>query len=374
MNKIKLNVKQAIETLNMSKSTLYNWMNEGRLKFQDSPRGRILTLTQQEIDEVRELNQSYPSNEQSDTVQEGLYCVQGGPAKDTPEVLDSIGPSDTDLILELTNRISEMSQKAGQANLLTDNLLEAKRDFKFWQDKYFEADSECKTLQEGIRQLKTELHSITLHADGQAKEIEAQTQQYREISEELQEKTEVVTLQREKIIRLEGEIAGKQTEISHLHTRLHEVGQLRDEYHAKLSEMAEIVSNQGDKLQWLEGEVKNKDNEIASLGGTNEGLKGEIGRLQCVVIENDTLITQQSGTIVELESALNESQKVLEEKKLQFYQLQEQNSGLIERLASQDSAIESAQEENQTLRNKISQLQGELQTERKRPFWSRNVL
>lgn len=152
MDKIKLTVKQAITELNMSKSTLYNWMNDGKLDFQDSPRGRIITTTQAQINEIKELQNLTSSHMQESQILEASYEVHESPLKNTSTILESSGQSNTDIVLELTSKIAQISEKAGQVPLLVDNLAQNKMDSKYWQDKYFEIDSQYKKILEDLRE------------------------------------------------------------------------------------------------------------------------------------------------------------------------------------------------------------------------------
>ena len=67
------------------------------------------------------------------------------------------------LIEELSNtrqQLVEFAQQAGQAKLLTDNLISKEKDTKYWQDKYFEIQAQLSRLNYEIEALNKQIQAL----------------------------------------------------------------------------------------------------------------------------------------------------------------------------------------------------------------------
>ena len=56
MSEIKLSVQDAVEQLLMSQSTIYSWIEKGFLQAEDTPAGRVIVISENELEQIRERN------------------------------------------------------------------------------------------------------------------------------------------------------------------------------------------------------------------------------------------------------------------------------------------------------------------------------
>ena len=84
-----ITIEEAQSLFNKSRATIYNWMNSGRLKFDGEGDSRIILLTPDEIEKLKELE----AKRKIDI----LYCSYG---VDLPENKKKLIDTEDDLILE----------------------------------------------------------------------------------------------------------------------------------------------------------------------------------------------------------------------------------------------------------------------------------
>lgn len=56
MNQLKLSVQEAQELLLLSQSSVYSWIDKGKLQSQDTPGGKIIIISRNEAEEIRNFN------------------------------------------------------------------------------------------------------------------------------------------------------------------------------------------------------------------------------------------------------------------------------------------------------------------------------
>ena len=56
MNELKLSIQEAQELLLLSQSSVYSWIDKGKLQSQDTPGGKVIVISRKEADEIRNFN------------------------------------------------------------------------------------------------------------------------------------------------------------------------------------------------------------------------------------------------------------------------------------------------------------------------------
>lgn len=164
----KLTVKQAIETLGLGRTTIYSWIKEGKLRAETTARGKLILLTGEEEQKIRELTQLYSGeyiSEQYDEFgndSEEFEPVHKSTVVYTDSIQDSsansssIQPQENSVMLEmlrtfnnLNEKLLSYSEQAGQVKLLTDSENKTK-------EEYFKIIQENATLKVRLELLEQE--------------------------------------------------------------------------------------------------------------------------------------------------------------------------------------------------------------------------
>jgi len=176
MEERKLTVQEAVDELLMSQSSIYSWIEKGKLKSEDHQTGKVIVISSKEIEEIKNFNlrsrrnkvskQNYTKNE---NFQE-IPVIDAEYSRNYEENVTNYENSSFDGLMnvseEFAKYVSELSAKAGKYELLADLQREKEADKEFWKNQYFEMKSAYDNLQETLK--NKELENLALQ-----KQIEA---------------------------------------------------------------------------------------------------------------------------------------------------------------------------------------------------------
>lgn len=168
-----LTIQEAAEALLMSQSSVYAWIEKGRLEVEDLPSGKIIVISKEEAEKIKTINAKSKRNKASRQNQ----CIGAEFVKSSrndqnfPEFSSDFQPnmetrapegipdfsSKLQDSLELAKLISELSTKAGKYELLSDLQREQRENAEFWKNEYFRLQSENNELSAQNLLLKKEL-------------------------------------------------------------------------------------------------------------------------------------------------------------------------------------------------------------------------
>jgi hypothetical protein len=159
MEELRLTVNEAAETLILSPSSVYNWIERGKLDIDDSTGEKIIVISPKKAEEIRERNLKSKRVKNSNKFQEITEDFQENTVNNVvnsnndKDILQEIIKSDQ---LELIKYVAELSSKAGKYELLEDKQRESNQVISDWQGKYFESQYDYKKLQENYSNLQQE--------------------------------------------------------------------------------------------------------------------------------------------------------------------------------------------------------------------------
>ena len=170
MEERKLTVQEAVDELLMSQSSIYSWIDKGKLKIEDHPTGKLIVISNKEIEEIRTLNLKSKRNkvakqnpQKSDQFQE-IPVIDAEYSRNYEENVTNFGSPFLDGNMNVSEGfakyISELSAKAGKYELLADLQKEKEADKEFWKNKYFELNATYEKLQEALK--NKELENVAL--------------------------------------------------------------------------------------------------------------------------------------------------------------------------------------------------------------------
>ncbi len=146
MENLKLTVQEAQETLLMSQSSVYAWIDKGKLQAIEGPNGKLIVISNKEAMQIRDLNlksrrnrtskQTSAESEQFQeipTINAELYADQNPKNPDTQS---------DNITLKLISELKELAIDAGKYKQLEIIRKEEKEHARFWQEKYFEISAE----------------------------------------------------------------------------------------------------------------------------------------------------------------------------------------------------------------------------------------
>ena len=169
-----LTVQEAAEALLMSQSSVYSWLDRGKLESEDLPAGKIIVISKNEVEKIRKLNaksrrnkvskQSTPEpvkiNEKSiidAEITTNSEKLQPKPKTQAEQVITENSSKLQDSI-ELAKLISELSSKAGKYELLSDLQKENRENAEYWKNEFFRLQNENNEIRVENALLKKELH------------------------------------------------------------------------------------------------------------------------------------------------------------------------------------------------------------------------
>lgn len=160
MEELKLTVQEAVEALLMSQSSVYSWIDRGKLNTEETPTGKVIVISKNELEKIREYNLKSRRNKVakqnlqfSDNFQEN-HIIDAEFSSNYEENVTNSGNENT---YELAKLISELSAKAGKYELLADLQKEQKEDAKYWRDEYFRLQNDYRNLQKEIEMKDLEI-------------------------------------------------------------------------------------------------------------------------------------------------------------------------------------------------------------------------
>lgn len=170
MDERKLTVQEAVDALLMSQSSIYAWIEKGKLKSEEHPTGKLIVISSKEIEEIRTFNLKSRRNKVSKQIHPNNVDFQEIPIIDAEfsrnyeENVTNYTNAMPDMGMNVSEDfamyISELSAKAGKYELLADLQKEKEADKEFWKNQYFELKSNYEKLQEELK--NKELENLAL--------------------------------------------------------------------------------------------------------------------------------------------------------------------------------------------------------------------
>jgi len=142
MEDLKLTIQEAQEMLLMSQSSVYAWIDKGKLQTIDGPGGKVIVISPKEAEQIRELNLKSKRNKTSKSYINTTASFQETPIINA-EILNNEAhhtthlPNDT-VTLHLITELKELAVETGKYKQLEIIRNEEKESRKYWEDKYFE--------------------------------------------------------------------------------------------------------------------------------------------------------------------------------------------------------------------------------------------
>ena len=159
MDDLRLTVEDAEKVLKKKRATLYRWMQQNKLRYTETPKGRIVLIDQMELDALIKAEQDYdavksirlPDNineSQQDKVEyyENLSDRQRGSHSSNNETIDKL----VEEIIKMKDELVLKSELAGQTRLLT-------QDNEFYKNEYFKLKYANEILQKRNMELEEQL-------------------------------------------------------------------------------------------------------------------------------------------------------------------------------------------------------------------------
>lgn len=180
---LKLTVQEAVETLLMSQSSVYSWIERGKLKTEELPSGKVIVISKKEVENIKECNLKSRRNRVSKQNTQNSDNLQENPVIDVEfstnyeEKLNNFEQEQTGVYsegsvaggtlfsgnsgsaLEIAKMISELSSKAGKYELLADLQKENKENAEFWKNEFFRLQAENNELKAENLVLKRDLQN-----------------------------------------------------------------------------------------------------------------------------------------------------------------------------------------------------------------------
>ena len=178
---LKLTVQEAVDTLLMSQSSVYSWIERGKLKTEELPSGKVIVISKNEVENIRECNLKSRRNKVSKQNLANSDNLQENPVIDVEfssnceeklsetETENSAAASEGSFTFadsvsggfgssfELAKMISELSAKAGKYELLADLQKQNQDNADFWKNEFFRLQAENNELRAENIVLKRDL-------------------------------------------------------------------------------------------------------------------------------------------------------------------------------------------------------------------------
>ena len=167
MDELKLTIPEAQELLLLSQSSVYSWIDKGKLQSAETPGGKVIVISRKEAEEIRNFNMKSRRNKVARQVLQ--KNIKDEFEAESPvinaEILENDGSESTqkasqDVTLQLISRIEELAVEAGRFKQLEILRNEEKENVKFWQDKYHELNLELKKKDLEINALKVQIQEL----------------------------------------------------------------------------------------------------------------------------------------------------------------------------------------------------------------------
>lgn len=176
MDELKLTIQEAQDMLLLSQSSVYSWIDKGKLQSIETPGGKLIIISRKEAEEIKNFNlksrrnkvakQGQQRNSKNITPEENFENLTSEEISIlNPEILENSEPQTTqkpsdDLTLRLIGRIEELALDAGRFKQLEILRNEEKEHVKFWQEKYHELNAELKKKDLEINALNLQIEAL----------------------------------------------------------------------------------------------------------------------------------------------------------------------------------------------------------------------
>ena len=167
MDELKLTIPEAQELLLLSQSSVYSWIDKGKLQSAETPGGKVIVISRKEAEEIRNFNMKSRRNKVARQVLQ--KNIKDEFEAESPvinaEILENDGSESTqkasqDVTLQLISRIEELAVEAGRFKQLEILRNEEKENVEFWQEKYHELNLELKKKDLEINALKVQIQEL----------------------------------------------------------------------------------------------------------------------------------------------------------------------------------------------------------------------
>jgi hypothetical protein len=151
----------------LSQSSVYSWIDKGKLQSAETPGGKVIVISRKEAEEIRNFNMKSRRNKVARQVLQ--KNIKDEFEAESPvinaEILENDGSESTqkasqDVTLQLISRIEELAVEAGRFKQLEILRNEEKENVKFWQEKYHELNLELKKKDLEINALKVQIQEL----------------------------------------------------------------------------------------------------------------------------------------------------------------------------------------------------------------------
>ncbi len=167
MKTLKLTIAEAQEMLLMSQSSVYSWIDKGKLQSIDSPNGKLIVLSNDEANQIRDFNLKSKRNKASKFA-ENKKTVSSKADVEEFEELEFSGISENNqpeefpktLTAKLISELKELALEAGKYKQLEIIRNEEKENSKYWEEKYFELSAELNRKNDEILNYKMKISEL----------------------------------------------------------------------------------------------------------------------------------------------------------------------------------------------------------------------
>lgn len=164
MKNLKLTISEAQEILLMSQSSVYSWIDKGKLQAVETPSGKIIQISEFEANQIREMNLKSKRNKASKQLNKEKPEINLHTEQEEEIPVNSKNIAQSNLPESLTERLilelKELAVEAGKYKQLEIIRTEEKENQQYWQEKYFEISAECKQKNDEITQLKAKISEL----------------------------------------------------------------------------------------------------------------------------------------------------------------------------------------------------------------------
>lgn len=182
MNELKLSIQEAQELLLLSQSSVYSWIDKGKLQSKETPGGKVIVISRKEAEEIRNFNlksrrnkvarqsvQNLPPEEnRGENSVTNVEILENDPGTESENFTGENSENQTqervstptDMTLKLISRIEELALEAGRFKQLEILRNEEKENVKFWMEKYHEISAELKKKDYEINALKLQIEEL----------------------------------------------------------------------------------------------------------------------------------------------------------------------------------------------------------------------
>lgn len=167
MKNLKLTIAEAQEMLLMSQSSVYSWIDKGKLQSIDSPNGKLIVISSDEANQIRDLNLKSKRNKASKFAENKKTVTSQKEYEDFEEVeFSGISKNNEaeelpkSLTAKLILELKDLALEAGKYKQLEIIRNEEKENSKYWEEKFFELSAELNRKNEEILNYKMKISEL----------------------------------------------------------------------------------------------------------------------------------------------------------------------------------------------------------------------